>query len=274
MKYKKDWLNGKTIVISGASSGIGAQVSKLLVKKYNCKVIGIARNENKMQNFVKDLGESAKNFSYYLFDVSDEQSWEQFAINLKNDKIQIDVLINNAGFLPAFNKATMQDVEQTKNSMQTNFYSSIYAYKQLYSNLTNSTSPCIVNICSSDALCPLVGTSLYASSKGAMKNYFEAMQIEENQNMHIGLIYPGFVKTDIFKNQTNEKDKIVDKFSMNAEKAAKKIVKAIKKCKKRKVIGFDALFMDFMYRHFPKFSLRFFAYILRKSKIKLYKDVF
>ena len=272
MKYKNNWLNQKTVVISGASSGIGAEISKILIEKYSCKVIGIARNESKMKEFAKKV--NSEKFSYYLFDVASEEMWTEFAKKLKTQGIQVDILINNAGTLPPFLKATNFDVEPTKSVFETNFFSAIYAYKHLYDNLKESNNSSIVNICSSDALCPLVGTSLYASSKGAMKNYFEAMQVEENNNMYVGIVYPGFVKTNIFENQKNEKDKIIDRFSMNPNKMAKKIVKSIKKCKKRKVIGFDAKFMDFLYRFFPKFSLKFFSYILHKSKIKLYKDVF
>ena len=272
MKYNKNWLKQKTVVITGASSGIGAEISKLLVEKYNCKVIGIARNETKMQNFAKSLG--CENFSYYLFDVGKEDEWCDFSKELQNKNIKVDLLINNAGMLPQFKRAVDGNIEQTKNVFETNFFSAIYAYKHIYENLKKSQTPSIVNICSSDALCPLVGTSLYASSKGAMKNYFEAMQVEENKNMYIGIIYPGFVKTNIFNNQKNEKDKIVDKFSMKPEKMGKKIVNSIKKCKKRKVIGVDAKLMACMYRFFPKFSLKFFAFVLKKAKIKLYKDVF
>ena len=100
------------------------------------------------------------------------------------------------------------------------------------------------------------------------------MREELRGKMYVGLVCPGFVKTDIFRNQTHKQSKLVQKVSMKCDNACKKIVRAIKKNKTRHVVGIDAKFMDFCYRHFPKTSLRFFKWILKKSKIELFEDVF
>ena len=64
------WLHGKTVVVTGASGGMGAGIAATLIKKHGCTVIGIARNEQKMLNVISELGEeNAKRFSYRLFDV-------------------------------------------------------------------------------------------------------------------------------------------------------------------------------------------------------------
>lgn len=272
-KYKKNWLFNKTVIVSGASSGIGKEISKILITKYNCNVIGIGRSEEKMLKFIEELKDYSKNFSYKLFDVSIKQNWIDFCEYINSNNIQIDILINNAGILPPFNKEinfTIEDVEKTFN---TNFFSYIYASKLFMPNILKSKTPAIVNICSSDALCPLVGTSVYSSTKGAVKNYTEVMR-EENKNMYVGLICPGFIKTDIFRNQKQKTNKLIDFFSMDKVVAGKKIVKGILKNKKRYVVGFDAKFMDFMYRHFPRTSLKFFRWIFKTSKIQLFYDVF
>ena len=59
-----NWIDNKTVVITGASAGIGKGVTETLIKKHNCKVIGIARSQEKTEKFVEELGEYAKNFSY------------------------------------------------------------------------------------------------------------------------------------------------------------------------------------------------------------------
>ena len=66
----KNWLKDQTIVITGASSGIGRELSKLFIEKTGAHVIGIGRSEEKMKNFVAELGEKSELFSYELFDVS------------------------------------------------------------------------------------------------------------------------------------------------------------------------------------------------------------
>ena len=64
---KKNYLFNKTVVITGASGGLGFAIAKILIEKYNCKIIGIARNEEKMLNSIQTLGEKKCNFSYHLF---------------------------------------------------------------------------------------------------------------------------------------------------------------------------------------------------------------
>ena len=126
------WLNGKTCVVTGASGGMGAGIAAALIKKHGCRVIGIARNEFKMQQFVEELGEEyAKQFSYYLFDVSRHENWKNFAQELAENDIKIDVLVNNAGILPKFKRTDRYRVEEIETVMNINFYSAVYSTKEL-----------------------------------------------------------------------------------------------------------------------------------------------
>ena len=72
-------LTGAVALITGASGGIGFNVAKILVEKYDCKVIGIARNEEKILSAIKTVKNGAENFSYQLFDVTDKVKWAEFA---------------------------------------------------------------------------------------------------------------------------------------------------------------------------------------------------
>ena len=81
---KKNYLYQKTVVISGASGGLGFSIAKSLIEKYDCKIIGIARNEKKILNSIESLGCKKDNFSYKLFDVSKRENWTEFYDYLKN----------------------------------------------------------------------------------------------------------------------------------------------------------------------------------------------
>ena len=101
---KKNWLYNKKIIISGASGGLGFNIAKTLIEKYNCTVIGIARNENKIKSAMQSLGDKKDKFSYVLFDVSVKENWINFKNELETKGFVPDVLINNAGFMLPFAK--------------------------------------------------------------------------------------------------------------------------------------------------------------------------
>ena len=122
---KKNFLFNKTVVITGASGGIGFNVAKLLIEKYNCKIIGIARNEEKLLKNIETLGDKKENFSYKLFDVSVKENWNDFYDYLVENNVQIDVLINNAGFMLPFEKFENYSEDEIESIISTNFLSVI-----------------------------------------------------------------------------------------------------------------------------------------------------
>lgn len=67
-----------------------------------------------------------------------------------------------------------------------------------------SSDPGIINIDSSAALMSLAGTSIYSASKAALKGFTEAVRNEFRGKVFVGLVCPGFTKTDIFREQKNE----------------------------------------------------------------------
>ena len=93
---KNNRLNNKTVIITGASSGIGRGIAVKLIKEYNCTVLGIARNKEKMESLSAELGSDAEKFLYTLFDVSDKENWKNYHTYLTENGIRPDILINNA----------------------------------------------------------------------------------------------------------------------------------------------------------------------------------
>ena len=79
MLMKKWWLNNKTVIVTGASGGIGRGITIRLIKEYNCTVFAIARNEEKMRSLAKELGSDANKLSYRLFDISAPDNRKSYA---------------------------------------------------------------------------------------------------------------------------------------------------------------------------------------------------
>jgi len=271
---KKNWLNNKTVLLTGVTSGIGRLLAKKLILNHNCHIVGIGRNQDAINELKIELKEKSNLLEYRLFDVSKEENWSNLKEDFIKKNIKIDILINNAGQLPKFKKFDSCSIVDFENIMQVNFMASVYSCHHLLPILMQSSTPSIINVSSSAALCPLVGTSAYSSSKSALKSFTECLIEDFRKKIYVAYVCPGFTKTEIFRNQKVEIDKIVDKFSSSCEKNTTRILKKLIKRKKRIVVGFDAKLMDFFYRLFPRTFSHTCGGVLKKSKIKLFAEVF
>lgn len=273
------WLHGKTVIVTGASGGMGAGIAGTLIKKHGCTVIGIARNESKMLKFIDELGENyAKQFSYKLFDVSVKENWEEFAEELKANGTKVDILINNAGILPKFKRFDKYSYDEIEKAMNINFYSAIYSVKTLLPVILESSSPAVINIDSSAALMTLAGTSMYSASKAALKSFTEALRVEFSGKMYVGLVCPGFTKTDIFRGQTgvnmDSGAKAMDMISTDCDVMVKKIMFGIEHRLPMQIHGFDAHAMSIFNRAMPTYGSKLFSAVMRMANIDMFKEVF
>lgn len=269
-----DWIYGKTVLITGASSGIGRSLTVKLIKEHNCKVIGIGQSEPKMMSIKDELSYQKDEFQYRIFDVSVLDNWEQLAAELKEKKIIVDILINNAGILPPFDKSTSYSEEQVHRCMDINFHACRYAVDCMLPILRRSTMPGIINISSSGALAPIAGTSIYSASKAALKAYTEVLIGELGREMYVAYVCPGFTRTDIFRNQYSVSGaRGVRMASTSSDKMASKIIKKVCRQKERIIIGKDAKIMNFTSKFFPILGLKFYEIMIKKSNIKMFENI-
>ncbi|MCH5197301.1 MAG: SDR family NAD(P)-dependent oxidoreductase [Oscillospiraceae bacterium] len=272
-----NWLENTTVVITGASGGLGKGIAMKLIQKFNCTVIGIARNEEKMLNVVKELGEKADKFSYQLFDVSKEENWEKFAEYLQENNISPDVLINNAGILPKFNRFGNYAVDYIKSAMDINFYSAVYSMHHLMPIILKSKKAAIINISSSAALCTLAGTSVYSASKAALKSLTEAVREEYRGECYTAIVCPGFTKTDIFSSQGKNagfSNKAIEAVSSSCEGMVNKIVCGIASKRELMVFGIDSKLMNIGNRIAGVKTSMISSKIMKAAKVALFEDIF
>ncbi len=267
-------LKEKHVVVSGASSGIGRELVRRLIAQYGCEIYGIGRNETRLKELKNSLPNPEK-FRYALFDVSKKENWDDFAKKLQEENFSPDMLVNNAGFLLPFSKAENYSEEDAESILSTNYLSCFYAFKAILPLLKNSPAPAIVNVSSSAALAPVVGTALYSASKSALKSFTECLAMDYKGKIYVAGVYPGFTKTDIFSRQKHEaKSKILDAVTTPVDKAVKRIVKKIRRKKTTIVTGADARAMDFFYRLFPSLTTKAIRGVLKKSGLELFDEVF
>lgn len=273
----KCWFDYKTVILSGASSGIGKGIAERLIRDHGCKVIGIARNEERLLNFKKELGNKGDNFTYYTFDVSQEEKWHELADTLRKENIKPDMLINNAGVLPKFDKFVNYTIEEIRKAMEINFYSCIYSLQAIMPLILESDTAAVVNVASSAALCSLAGTSVYSASKAALKGFTEAMREEHRDNCYVALVCPGFTKTNIFRDQkesSSKSQKAMDIISTDCDKMVDYIINGMWKKREKMVLGMDAHFMDKGYKLLGTTCSKVSSKVMKISKLEMFENIF
>ena len=259
LNKRKFGLKGRNVIVTGASGGLGKEMTLLLIRRYGCRVLGVARNEQKLRWVKTELGELSDRFEYMALDVSRRESW---------------MLINNAGMLPRFAKFGRYSQEEIDKCLSLDQNAVIWAAEEFLPLFQNKSGCSMINIASADALCPLAGTSVYSAAKSAVRAFSEALREEYRGKIYIPAVCPGFIRTDIMNGQGRSVSPLIRLFSMPSEKAARILLRRANAGRSRIVFGFDAHFMSAAYKLAPVLSLRFFRLLFRASGLDLFKDIF
>lgn len=271
MNPKRSYLYGAHVIVTGASDGIGKEIVRLLVGRFNCTVLGIARGEEKLAALKTELGGS---FRYIVGDVTDVGLWKNISADF--DREPCSVLINNAGIMPPFTLALGEPDEELRRVFEVNYFAPVTATRIILPKMKRVCAmPAVVNVCSSSALCPLAATSAYSASKSALKAFTEALAAEEKGKAFVCCVFAGFTKTSLFRKSDGFFDeKKVAKISMTAEKTAQKIVYGMAKRKRRVIIGADAMAMNAFYKLTPANAANVIDSVMKKAHVPSYDAAF
>ncbi len=266
------------MVLSGASSGIGLELARLLVQAHGCRVIGIGRRADKLLSAAALInagaGDRGGRFEARAFDVTSAAAWQALADELKSGKVQLDVLINNAGTLLPFARFPLNGgADGVRKLTELNFLSQTVAAEIMLPLLLNSQRGALINMSSSSSLCALPGSAAYSASKAASRAFTEALACEYAGRLYVASVCPGFTQTPIFDNQKPGMKKFLF-FSATPEKMAKRILGGIRRRRRLIVRGLDAHLMSLMYRAFGTQGQRLCASALRRFGGEVFADCF
>ncbi len=260
---------GRSAVISGASSGLGLEISKILCKKYGCTVIGLARNAERLKNAAKELGESFIPFKCDITKDTDRESLMRF---IKDNGFKPDILVNNAGMLPKFSVFTPESLTELERVMELNFMAHVRMCAEFLPALLESEHGAIINVASSAALAPLPGTAAYSASKSALLSFTQSLSLEYGKHLYIACICPGMTATELFS--SHENSDIVARLATPADRAANIIVRRLQ-CGRRKIVtGADAHLMSIGNRVFGTAALKTFSAFIKSVKLDIFKNSF
>lgn len=246
--------NGKTVLITGAGSGIGEALAYRFAH-YGANLLLVGRNAEKLEK-VKAMSEK-ENISVWvcLTDMSDRDSIDRLADFIGSGDIRLDYIILNAGVSQRA-KTLDSDFEVDKRVMDVNYFGSVYLIKKLRKSLLDSAMTHIVVNTSVAGLFGFPMRSAYSASKHALFGFFESMALEYD-NIRVTFLIPGRINTGISNSALLGDGSAYGKMDpgqasgMSVDKCAAKALKAIAAGRRKVLIGKSELLMAYIYKWCP-----------------------
>ena len=189
-----DRLNGKVALITGGTSGIGAETARLFASE-GAKVLIVGRSEEKGQALAEDLGE---NVIYEMADITKEEDIKNSVKATLKHFNQLDILFNNAGgpVGAGIENVTQKDIDYGVHLL---LASVILGIKYAIEPMKAIGGGSIINNSSIAALRYLQGDPLYAALKAGVTHYTRMAGVELGpHNIRVNSISPGAIATPIF----------------------------------------------------------------------------
>lgn len=196
-------LEGKRILVTGASSGIGRVVSQYVAREKG-EVVLVARNEERLKETLASLaGESHK---YICCDLTNEEELKRMADSLET----LDGVVFCAG-VNEFVPAKFISREKTDRIFRTNCFSQIILVQTLLKKKLIRKGASLVFISSVSSLLGTPGTMLYAASKGAINSAVKVLATElSGMRIRVNAICPGIVRTQMIGNTNISEEQFLE----------------------------------------------------------------
>lgn len=257
----------KVIVVTGAGSGMGRELTLQLLAKGAC-IAAVDISENSLTETKQMAGDYAIRLSTHLLNVADRHACANFPEVVIAAHGAVDGLINNAGIIQPFIPINELTYETIDRIMQINFMGTVQLTKAFLPHLLQRPEAHIANVSSMGGFIPFPGQSFYGASKAAVKLFTEALYAElQGTQVGVSIIFPGAVNTNIMANSGLEQPKATAaqaSRTLPADKAAAIMIQSIEKKQLRILVGSDAQLLDKLYRFNPAWAIRFIAKQMKK----------
>ena len=270
----------KVAAITGAGSGIGQQLAILLAKE-GCHLSLSDVNEQGLVETVEKLKDTDVRVTIKKLDVSDRIAVKTWAEETVQDHGSVNMIFNNAGVALAstVEGASYEELEWIVNI---NFWGVVYGTKEFLPFIKQTGDGHIVNISSLFGLTAQPTQSAYNATKFAVRGFTESLRQEldmENSGVSALCVHPGGIRTNIAN--AARMNNSVRSLGINPEKSAKsfnkllrcppeeaarQILEAVKKDKRRLLIGNDAKALDLLQRLLPASYQKVIAFASKSKK--------
>ena len=188
-------IKGKTVVITGASSGIGEETTRLLASKGANLVIG-ARREDRLKKIAQDF--PSNQVIYQKTDVTDPNSVKQLVNKANSTFNSVDILFNNAGLMP-LSKLDQLKVKEWDTMVDVNIKGVLYGIAAVLPIMEKQKHGQIIATDSQAGHVVGAGSAVYSGTKFAVRAIMEGLRQEEvKNNIKSTIISPGHVETELY----------------------------------------------------------------------------
>lgn len=189
-------IEGKVVLITGASTGIGAEVARLLAAR-GAKVAVAARRADKLDAVVAGITAQAGAARAYTLDVTDKHQVEAVVAAVVADFGKLDVLINNAGLMPIRPMAEA-NTDEWDAMIDVNLKGTLYGIAAALPRFLAQSSGHIINLSSVAGVKVFApGGTVYSGTKFAVSAISEGLRQEVGDKVRVTSIAPGAVDSDL-----------------------------------------------------------------------------
>lgn len=196
-------LENKHILVTGASSGMGAVFAKM-ISRQGAKVSLLARNEERLLHTMASL--SGEGHNYYVCDLTDEEQIKKVVTTIDS----VDGIVFCAG-INDFVPVKFVKMDKFEKIFNTNYFSQIILLKSLLKKKKVNKKSSLVFISSLSSIMGVSGTLLYASSKAAINSAVKVLASELSVNgTRVNAICPGIVKTPMISGTNIDEEQFLE----------------------------------------------------------------
>jgi short-subunit dehydrogenase len=264
----KSYYNGKTIWITGASSGIGEALAYNL-SRTGAQLILSSRRREELER-VKAACARPDSVDIISLDLSSGESVENAIRECFSRHKRIDLLFNNGGISQRA-EALSTDLEIVRRVMEIDFFSNIALSRAVAMHMKEHGGGHIIITSSLMGKWGFYLRSAYAAAKHALHGYYDSMRMEVEQfNIRITLLTPGFIASEISRHALNDKGEATGEMDnnqssgMTTDRCAQEILEGVAAGKTEFGIGGKELLGLKLRRFFPSL----FEKILRKQSAR------
>jgi len=187
-------MSNKVILITGASSGIGAGIARELAASGAALLLG-ARRVDRLATLAAELEQQGAEVAIAALDVTSRASVQQFAEVALEKWGRIDVMINNAGVMPLSPLASLK-VDEWDRMIDVNIKGVLYGIAAVLPPMRAREAGHIINIASIGALSVSPTAAVYCATKFAVRAISDGLR-QENTQLRVTCIHPGVVESEL-----------------------------------------------------------------------------